>query len=324
MSLNDAGLLQLQIDNRPVIAATLASVTISERLGRIPRRITFLDGQVFETQANNELDAWLRSQGRRSTARLVDKLERNWTMVLTSVAVVVVGSVAFVVWGVPFIADRVAESLPRAVDHAIGQQSLVILDRTVFDPSALTAERQAALRKRFDTIAASLPKDYLLRLEFRKGGHIGPNAFALPSGVVVVTDELIELAKKDDEIIAVLAHEAGHVAHRHSLKQLLRSTGVAALAFAVLGDVSSVSTLAGAAPVLIEAKFSREFEAEADRFSRQWLQKHGIDPGNFDSMLCRLVRKGGGEDGLTGFISSHPPTAERASCPNVALKKRQT
>jgi Zn-dependent protease with chaperone function len=292
-------------------------------LGRIPRRISFPTGQVFETQANDELDTWLHSQGWRSTTGLVDKLERNWKMALTSLMVVVAGSAAFIIWGVPFIADRVADFLPRAVDHSIGQQSLAILDRTAFNPSALPPGRQAVLRQRFEVIAASLPKDFQLHLEFRKGGHIGPNAFALPSGYVVITDELVELVEDDDEIVAVLAHEAGHVAHRHSLKQLLRSAGVAALAFAVLGDVSSVSTLAGAAPALIEAKFSREFEAEADQFSRQWLQQHSINPANFDSMLCRLEQKIGGNGALASFIGSHPSTTERASCPKATPKKAQ-
>ena len=56
-----------------------------------------------------------------------------------------------------------------------------------------------------------LDDGHVYQLEFRHGGYIDANAFALPSGIIVMTDELVELAKSDDELISVLAHEIGHV-----------------------------------------------------------------------------------------------------------------
>ena len=50
-----------------------------------------------------------------------------------------------------------------------------------------------------------------------------------------MTDDLVELAKSDDEIIAVLAHEIGHVRGRHALRQMLQAAGISALAVALLG-----------------------------------------------------------------------------------------
>ncbi len=57
------------------------------------------------------------------------------------------------------------------------------------------------------------------------GRAVGANAFALPSGIVVMTDELVELAKTDDELVAVLAHEIGHVRGRHALRQTAAGGG---------------------------------------------------------------------------------------------------
>jgi Zn-dependent protease with chaperone function len=85
----------------------------------------------------------------------------------------------------------------------------------------------------------------------------------------VITDDLVKIAKSDDEIIAVLAHEIGHVRGRHALRQLLQAAGISALAVAVLGDVSSFSAILGAAPALLHAKHSRDFEREADTFAKE-------------------------------------------------------
>ena len=73
-----------------------------------------------------------------------------------------------------------------------------------------------------------------------------------------MTHELVELAKTDDELVSVLAHEVGHVRGRHALRQLLQAAGVSALAVALLGDVSSISALLSAAPALLHAKHSRD------------------------------------------------------------------
>ncbi len=59
-----------------------------------------------------------------------------------------------------------------------------------------------------------------MTVEFRASPIIGANAFALPGGIVIVTDQLMQLAEHDDEILAVLAHEIGHVKHRHVLRGL--------------------------------------------------------------------------------------------------------
>ncbi len=66
-------------------------------------------------------------------------------------------------------------------------------------------------------------------LNFREGGAIGPNAFALPSGTIILTDELVDIAGDDnDMVLAVLAHEIGHVDKKHSLRQIYRAAGTAA------------------------------------------------------------------------------------------------
>ena len=101
----------------------------------------------------------------------------------------------------------------------------------------------------------------------------------------------------------------------HAVK-MLKAAGVSAMAVALYGDVSNVSGVLGAAPVLLRAKHSREFEIEADVFAKQWLKEHHIEEAHFDAILCRLAADNG-ESRSTNFFASHPPTSERARCADV-------
>ena len=307
---------------QPRVEAPLADVEISERVGNIARRLRFPGGGVFESRENDAIDEALAELNVKPAAGWTHKLESRWRVVVGSLVAIVVISVGFVQWGIPAIATQAARVMPVEADHAIGIGTLDTLDRIMFDESKLPAARTASLRKRFDSMTGPLDDGHTYRLEFRKAEAIGANAFALPSGIVVVTDELVDLAKSDDEIVAVLAHEIGHVRHRHALRQMLQAAGVSALAVAVLGDVSSLSSILSVAPALLTAKHSRDFEREADAFAKQWLQEHDIDESNFDAILCRMTKTDAGdeEDGaaksadVVDFFSSHPPTDERVRC----------
>jgi Zn-dependent protease with chaperone function len=294
--------------------APLASVRISDRLGRTPRRIQFEDGAVFETLDNDAVDAALGALNQRSFSGRVDRWERRWHVVVGALLAIVVISVVSVRYGLPLLANVAAHTLPVSVDRAIGAQGLELLDRAFLEPSKLPAARQQQLRKRFDQMTAELADGHRYRLELRLGDKIGANALALPNGIVVMTDELIALAQNDDEIVSVLAHEIGHVRGRHALRMLLQSAGVAALTLAVFGDVSSISGVAASVPaVLLNAKHSREFEREADAFARDWLRGHGIAQRRFDDLLCRLGKASPSGPDIR-YLSSHPPTEERANC----------
>jgi Zn-dependent protease with chaperone function len=297
----------------------LDEVEVSDRIASVPRRVRFADGAVFETAENDAIDTALLALGRHTFHHDVARWERHWPIALVSLVLIVAVSWAFVQYGIPALATFAARVLPPAVDRAIGAEGLEILDRVFFEPSQLPEGRRAALTARFRQMTGPLADGHAYRLEFRSAGEGGANAFALPSGIIVMTDELVALAERDDEIVAVLAHEIGHVRGRHGLRMILQSAGVSVLALAVLGDLGSASALAALIPGLIQARHSRAFETEADDFARQWLREHDVDVRNFDSMLCRLAEgESGDDDDRFDFLSSHPPTAQRARCATPA------
>lgn len=283
----------------------------SEPLGRIPRRVTFADGAVCEIDDHEALERALglcRARGGSSGAWL-HALESRWRWAVLAL-VLSVGLVYLAIDdGIPWLSARVAPTIPHAARLSLGEQALDTLDRTSVEASALPQARREVLRRRFSEVVewAGLPGD--ARVEFRRAPDIGANALALPGGIVVITDALVELAQDDDEIVGVMAHEIGHVAHFHGMRQLLQNTGISVVVVAVSGDVSWLAT---AVPTtLLAAKYSRAFERDADRFARDYMDAAGIDPRHFVDLLERMTREAA-HGRAPAFLASHPGFEERA------------
>ena len=119
------------------------------------------------------------------------------------------------------------------------------------------------------------------------------NAFALPGGYVYINRGVAERSDRMDQFASVLAHEIGHVALRHSVKQMQQMQG-ANVGAAVLCTLTSVCNGIGGAGVqvgggLLFAKFSRGDEAEADAAGISELVRAGIDPTGMPQMFDKLI-----------------------------------
>ena len=148
-------------------------------------------------------------------------------------------------------------------------------------------------------------------IQFRKSPSIGANALALPGGTIVITDDLVKLAQDDREILGVLAHESGHVVRRHGERQILQGSAIVLLVTWFVGDANA---LAAAAPTaLLQAKYSRDLEREADAHAIGVLRRNGIPTRYLASILERFARTepSGGNASMLDYLSTHPATAER-------------
>src|SRR5688572_27636996 len=105
-------------------SANLSDIRISERIGNTTRRLTFDDGAICEIADNDYVDEWLNHLDAHSTEHRVFRLERRWHYALIALVVTVLGSYAFIRWGLPATADYAARALPRSVDMAIGRGGL--------------------------------------------------------------------------------------------------------------------------------------------------------------------------------------------------------
>jgi Zn-dependent protease with chaperone function len=289
----------------------LADVTIGDRVGNIPRWLHLSDGRSLEVLDNGEFDQALHGFGSLGGESIVRKLEKRWRYAAVAVLVIAVGTVGFVRYGAPTLAERALKFIPPAMDSAIGADSLAILDRSIFKPSTLKSDRQVKLQQLFAEVSSGASAESRhFRLELRGGGSIKANALALPSGIVVLTDELEHLAINDNELRGVLAHEVGHLVNRHAMRRLVQSSAAALLLGGIFGDVTGVSTLVTAVPtVLVNSAYSRDFEREADEFAFRWMAQHNVAPVQLGNLLARLI-KPEGETGA-GYLASHPSLLER-------------
>jgi predicted Zn-dependent protease len=137
-------------------------------------------------------------------------------------------------------------------------------------------------------------------------------ALALSSGTIIMTGELVRLSHNDDELVTVLAHELGHVVHRHALRRVFQSSAMALIGTLLTGDVSGPASIVVALPtMLVELQYSQSYEREADAYSLAYLKQHHIDPRHFRDIMLRLEKASGGNGKIPSFFSTHPATEER-------------
>lgn len=292
-------------------AFRLDTVRLEPRLGDLPRRLDLPNGASCQVPSDFELPTAADVPAR--VERWVNEAEIRWLPAVVAAIVVVAGLWASIAYGVPVAANVVARRISPSVELTMGEQALGTLDRAALTPSTLSDARRAELTRGFARLAALAGNADQLRLEFRASEAIGPNAFALPGGTIVLLDELVAEVKSDDEIYAVLAHEIGHVHERHTLRHVLQTSAVGVLLAAVVGDVVSATSYAVAAvpTFLLNAGYSRDFEREADTFGFTLLDRAGIDRAHFVRFLQRLETKGGGAK-VPGWLSTHPGADERS------------
>lgn len=291
----------------------LATATFSARIGNIARHVHFATGGYFETFDNPAIDAVLVWQ--RQRPGWVQGLERQWHAALVSLLLLIAVAVLTYTVGVPWLAQRVAATLPDSVDARLGQGVMQVLDGRLLAPSTLSAQRQEEVQQQFFAVIATQDDNGSWQLQLRDAPTVGANAFALPGGTLVITDQLVNLVQHDEELLAVIAHEVGHVRRRHALRQVLQGLGVSALAMAVFGDISALSSFTVAVPTLLQAGYSRDMEREADADARRWLLEHGIAAHRFDDLMCRLAAAHGAQpDSKYNYFASHPAVSQRAHC----------
>ncbi|MGI9493753.1 MAG: M48 family metallopeptidase [Geminicoccaceae bacterium] len=295
---------------------TLDSINIAPRVGDTPRFIYLTQGASLETGDNDAVDTLVPALpgGRFHLAQHHVESKLRW--IIAMLALTIAFGWATIEYGVPYMAKKVAFALPRDVDEQLGNGVLAALDEFIFEPSTLNALDQERLHDGFDRMVGLSdlnPND--VQLEFRASPVMGANALALPSGIIVMTDELVAMAADGEEVQAVLAHEIGHIRHRHSLRGVLQNSTVALAIAGLTGDLASLTSISATIPTLIvQLKYSRGFELEADDYAVLMMNDMGIDPSKLGDVLLRMTSEFEGEaesDEISDYLSTHPGSAGR-------------
>ncbi|MDC0206413.1 M48 family metallopeptidase [Nitrospinae bacterium] len=303
----------------------ICEVVVSSRLGKTPRRLEMPDGIICEVSDNDIIDRFFSLSSYEVPDRLINKLESKLRYVIISVVITVLIVFGAINYGIPVLAKHVAFMVPMkgssefgtdalaSLDEVIfssefGEDVLDLLDEFLFTESKLADTEKEAFRKLFSKVVEKTDPEYRFTLVFLKGNSNGANAMALPNGIIIFTDELIQLIEDDHEFESILAHEVGHVVYRHTLRQLIQDKTVALVIMAVTGDLSMISGLVNSLPNnLTEKYYSREFELEADRYAYEYLTNNNISTIHFANIMRRIS----GSDSESSFLATHPSTDER-------------
>ncbi len=183
---------------------------------------------------------------------------------------------------------------------------------------------EAQLKLITDPLVAGI-KDNRYPLKFHIIEDATLNAFAMPGGHVVLHSGLLMAADSPEEIAGVLGHEIAHVTQRHSIRSIISSAGLFLLVQTMLGDVTGiVAVLANNSAFLMDRKFSRDFERDADNNGWRYLLAADIKPEGMitffkkmqeeEKRLQEKVKEATSIDMSSAsleVLSTHPATEER-------------
>jgi Zn-dependent protease with chaperone function len=307
-----------------VLDVPLAQVRWPERQRHGARMVQLRDGGMLQAADAAEWDAWARAVG--LVEPLVVRAQQAWRASLVALALLIALAAIGYRWGLPWFSRMALAAVPASADRAVGEALLGSLDAHWLAPSGLPTARQEQLRAAFSrAVARAYPPGERPAYELRFGAspRLGANALALPGGTIVVTDRMLQLLDgRDDVACGVLAHELGHVRHRHGMRLLLQTAVLGAATGLVLGDFGSVLA---AAPVLLgQAGYSRDAERQADAEAVAVLRANDLSPAIMVELFRRLAEQRhaqAGDAGALGIaLASHPTDAERIEAFRAAAR----
>lgn len=244
---------------------------------------------------------------------------REFWQLLLIVAALVLGVVfaldRLAVWAAPHVPFRWEQEVARTLHLDTLPVTAVAGGKAPIAPAHAPVEK--ALQARLDRIAqaVALPTDMTVTAHYVDSPVV--NAVATLGGHVTVFSGLLQRIESEEELDAVLAHELGHVQHRHMVRQLSRGlTAATALSLVGIRSRTLNQWLIGDLHRLQQLAHSRDAEREADATASVASQRlHGHTVGMqrlFERFQTLQGERGGAPGEWAAFTQSHPAPAERA------------
>ena len=237
-----------------------------------------------------------------------DTVTRTWSHVLIWVFVVLpIMLVGVALWQHDRIIGWMVDLIPVEHEAKLGE---VLFAKQKASLKLVEGPALAMVRD----IGGKLTQDSRYKYQFYIAEDKEVNAFAMPGGFVVVHTGLLKLAKSAEEVAGVLAHEVQHVEKRHSLRGISQSLGLAAATSLLLGDMRGPASMGSE---LLQLKFSRNHESEADQEGLKALVAAKINPTGMRDFFARMAAQ---SDINLGFLATHPASDERTANIDRAIK----
>ncbi len=243
-----------------------------------------------------------------------------WKPVVAWTAAVVVSVTLFFVYGLPLLSYQIASLVPYETRAKIGEEvEGAIIQHFKSRPKNKSDEKkdpvckgkagQQALEKllaRFTALSdIDMPPVKVTVINSKL-----PNAFAVPGGRMIIMSSLLDIAEDPNALAGIMAHEFGHVEHKHPMSLFVTNIGITALFSVALGDVSGGTIIAFLGQHAAGAAYSRDYEQDADNRSISLMRELGYDIAPLIPLFEKLGKKSP-DMGILSVFASHPDMDER-------------
>ena len=274
------------------------------RHGDDEARLTIVDPGILRELAH--LAPTLRAKDHAAAAVL------GWGLLGLAVTALLVG----LLWiEMPGLTRFAASKIPVAWEETLGERVRDDVARFFADsddPDTLYCagtEGRAVLDRLTARLAAAAEAPYTFRVRILSTEQV--NAVALPGGWIILMSGLIESAESAEEVAGVLAHEIGHVVHRHGTQSVIRGLGFELLFGLLMGDMGE-GIFGSAAQIFLRISYGRDDEAEADQSALALLAAADIDPRGLAQFFQRLAQDAPDAPAALQLFSTHPSSDRRA------------
>lgn len=297
-----------------------SDVKVKSKLGDLPREIVLPNGDMLVCPSTDPLDNWLDGPSGATIFRIESKT--SWLIG----SVILVPLLLYVVFAhvIPQVAISLAAYVPYSVKQIASDQTLSALDYSVLDVSTLSEQEIQSMQNSFNELLEQIStKNPRYRVMFRASESFGPNAFALPDGTIVFTDELVNLVDKEQALLdAIFLHEVGHVENNHSMQLVAESLFATLAIIYFFGDLSgALESFLGVGSSVVHNQFSQAHEWESDNYAIAQLRVLNRDPADFADAMRVLQSLVGNEHEANSWFQSHPMIQNRIDNANRASEE---
>jgi Zn-dependent protease with chaperone function len=263
-------------DVKGILKQEIRTSSMSLKYGDFPHAVLELNSQ---QDLNTIIEQYPHALFHQSAYNRFAQL--GWKGIASTIVGVILVTLFFFIYGVPFIADGFARSIPKEYETYIGEN----FRQTYLQYQEVDSLKSHQIQHFYDHL--NLESDYDISVVVVRSDIM--NAFALPGGFIVVFSGLLELMEEEGELAGLLAHEASHINERHSLRLISKDLAMYLLFSSLTGDVGGFSS------ILIEnsnrvssLSFSRNFEKEADLEGLNLLVKAEINPEGMLQLFAKF------------------------------------
>ena len=312
-TINESQIQLVDTQQNTLLSTFITDCQIDSPLPGVASELSFADGGRFVPEDISH--RWVFSQNIQGIS---ERLEKSKPLILASVILIPLLLWFILYRGIPAIAVYSVGLAPPATIEAMGEQTLNVIEKVALAPTQLPNETQNEIQLTWQQMLDRLHLDSTrYRLSFYQSDYFAANAFALPHGRVIVTDELVILLKdKPDALRAILLHEIGHVEYHHGIRLAAQATASTIVLAVIFGDLEGITEVVlGSSSSFLQQAFSRDMEREADKYAIEKLIALGYSNDDFADAIKALQNKldeqAQLDESWLKYLSTHPSSQER-------------